>query len=190
VLKYEPGQFKDLFETDLGRRLWEYLTDATSVLRMETACELGRPAVEGIAVHLEESFGPEIASDPAKLRWKQMVGHMTRQVLEKYGFQVDMQGVRVSRGTLFSKATRYRFTAAEMLLKLQQDLAEIREGAERAGPDRSAVEAQLKRAAEFWVTAEVAHPTLKKRLRTVIDTHNRLSPPPLKLRSLRAGVVK
>jgi hypothetical protein len=182
---YVPGQFRDLSETPMGRRLWLFLNTADNVLRMETACELGRPAIEAVANLLDEEFGPEIRAHGAKDRWKQMIGHMTRQVLERHGFQVDMQGVRVGRGELFFKGTRYRLTAAEMVLKLQQDLATIRgEQGRRSGEP---VGALLKEAAALYNSALIAHPALRARLATVVATHNRIAKPSLRL---GAGATK
>jgi hypothetical protein len=171
IKPYRPEHFKDVAETDLGQRLWVFLNEPESVLRMVTASELDRPAVEAVAPYLEEQFGPDaIAPD----RVKQTIGHMIRQILEEQGLQVDAQGLRVRAGTVFSKATRYRLTAAEMLEKLKLDLSSIRSKA--AGGDRSIVEGDLKAARDLSAGALVLHPHLKKRLMTVLDTHARLAP--------------
>ena len=168
---YRPEHFKDIAETDLGSKLWVFLNQADNVLRMITASELDRPAVEAVAPYLEEEFGPAAISAD---RVKQTIGHMIRQVLEEHGLQVDAQGLRVRAGTVFSKATRYRLTAGEMLEKLKLDLANIRTKA--AGGDRSTVENELQAARDLWAAARVVHPHLKQRLETVLNTHGRLAP--------------
>jgi hypothetical protein len=170
---YRPEHFKDVFNTALGQQVWDFLNEPENVLRMTTASEIGRPAIEAVAPYLEEGFGRDsIAPD----RVKQCIGHMVRQILEREGFQVDVQGLRVRPGTVFSKATRYRLTAAEMLEKLKLELQAIRQKAASAGGERITVEADLGSALELWASARVAHPHLKTRLEMVLNTHARLAP--------------
>jgi hypothetical protein len=70
-----------------------------------------------------------------------------------------------------------------MLQKVKDDLAAIRAKAEGGG--RPAVELELQAALDFWTGARVAHPHLKTRLETVLNTHERLAPT-LRVRMLRA----
>jgi len=100
---YEPGSFLDLADTATGRRLWRFLTSPETIVRMETASELGRPAIEPLALRLIESFGQDIKGT----RWKQVVGHMVRQIMEHRGFHLDAQGVRIRGGALFMSGSRY-----------------------------------------------------------------------------------
>lgn len=103
-LTYEPGRFADVANTALGRRLWRFLTEPDSVLRLEVASELRHPAVEGVANQLLERFGDEVRPD----RIKQVVGHMVRQILEARGFALDAQNLRTRFGAgLFSRGSRY-----------------------------------------------------------------------------------
>ncbi len=102
-MKYEPMNFADLAATDLGEKLWAFLTRADHALMMTTASKLRRPAVEGVAEELVKEFGDSIRED----RMKQMIGHMVRQIMEAHGYQLDTQGVPVRIGDLFSKASRY-----------------------------------------------------------------------------------
>ena len=48
MLRYKPDKFASLSESDIGQRLWSFLTRAETIARLETASELGKPAVEGI----------------------------------------------------------------------------------------------------------------------------------------------
>ncbi len=102
-MDYQPGNFLELAESKTGRALWRFLIEPDNVLRMETASELERPALEALATRMNAAFGPEIHED----RCKQMIGHMARQVMESRGFQLDAQGIKVRYGELFSKASRY-----------------------------------------------------------------------------------
>jgi hypothetical protein len=102
-LAYAPLRFTDLANTKLGRALWLFLNERDNLLRMETASELRRPAVEAVATRLLATFGDEVRGD----RVKRMIGHMTKQVMKHQGFELDSQNVRVRTGELFVRGTRY-----------------------------------------------------------------------------------
>ena len=80
-----------------------FLTRPENVARLETASELGKPAVEGIEEQLLEEFREDVLAD----RVKQMVGHMVRQILEQRDWVLDQSDVKV-QSVPFTKATRYR----------------------------------------------------------------------------------
>lgn len=103
-VKYDPQNFRDLFETELGAGLWKFLIRPDNVIRMETASFLERAAVEPLAPGLVAEFGPDIAQD----RIKQMAGHMVRQIMEAVGYEVDRPGLRITRQSLFSSGARYQ----------------------------------------------------------------------------------
>lgn len=104
MASYEAVRFSDLAETTLGQELWEFLNEHDNLIRMDTACELGRPAVEALATRLVERFGDQVREN----RIKQMIGHMARQIMESRGFALYTQGVKVRTGDLFSTASRYQ----------------------------------------------------------------------------------
>ena len=60
----------DLAGTPRGEALWAFLNEKDSLIRLETATYLRRPALEGVQEQLLERFGPEIKG----WRWKQMMG--------------------------------------------------------------------------------------------------------------------
>lgn len=101
---YTAGVFQALAASSLGQALWAFLNEAETRLRLRTASDLGRPALEAVEEPLLERFGIEVLDD----RVKQMIGHMTRQVMEQEGYVVDAQNVRMTGGAPFSRATRYR----------------------------------------------------------------------------------
>lgn len=103
MLGYSPEKFASLYASELGQRLWAFLTQPQNVARLETASELGKPAVEGIGEQLLAEFREEVLAD----RVKQMVGHMVRQILEQQGWVLDQADVKV-QSVPFSKAARYR----------------------------------------------------------------------------------
>ncbi len=103
MFNYVPEKFASLYHSELGNRVWVFLTQPENVARLETASEVGRPAVQGIAEQLLRNFGKETLAD----RVKQMIGHMVRQILEQRGWVVDQKDVKV-QSVPFTKATRYR----------------------------------------------------------------------------------
>lgn len=103
MLTYSPEKFASLYATDLGQRIWAFLAQPENVARLETASELGKPAVEGLEEQLLAEFREDVLVD----RVKQMVGHMVRQILEQRDWVLDQSDVKV-QSVPFSKAARYR----------------------------------------------------------------------------------
>lgn len=104
TLEYEPQNFRDLAHTDLGSAIWAFLKRPDTLIRMETATVLERAAVEPIATGLVAEFGDQVRDE----RTKQMIGHMTRQVMEALGYELDRTGLRITRPSLFTSGTTYR----------------------------------------------------------------------------------
>ena len=102
IHRYDAGTFQSLADTVLGRNLWQFLNEDRIVAAMETATDLGKPAVTGIEEQLLHRFGEDVLGD----RVKQMIGHMVRQVLEARGYQIERRDVFIG-SALFSKGTRY-----------------------------------------------------------------------------------
>ena len=47
-MDFNAGSFSDLAGGDVGRRLWDFMNKRETVVRMETATYLSRPALEGV----------------------------------------------------------------------------------------------------------------------------------------------
>lgn len=103
MLTYNPEKFATLYKSDLGQRIWSFLIQPEIVARLETASDLGKPAVEGIEEQLLQEFGDEVLAD----RTKQMVGHIVRQIMEQRDWVLDQSDVKL-QSVPFIKATRYR----------------------------------------------------------------------------------
>ena len=103
MIEFDAGTFAAIADTPTGKSLWAFLNERESWIRLETATYLGRPALEGMQPQLIEHFGDEIRGD----RWKQLIGRMTRQVMESHGCPLDQTGVRIRVGNLFTTAARY-----------------------------------------------------------------------------------
>ncbi len=103
MFAYNPEKFASLYESEIGQRLWAFLTRPETIARLETASELGKPAVEGIEEQLLDEFREAVLAD----RVKQMIGHMVRQVLQQRNWVLDQGDVKV-QSVPFIKASRYR----------------------------------------------------------------------------------
>ena len=103
MFAYNPEKFASLYETELGRRIWAFLTQAENVARLETASQLSKPALEGIEEQLLEEFREDVLAN----RIKQMAGHMVRQILEQRDWVLDQTDVKL-QSVPFTKAARYR----------------------------------------------------------------------------------
>lgn len=121
-MNYEAGVYTATYRTALGKSLWVFLNEKESVIRLKTATSMERPALEALEERLLERFGAEVLDD----RVKQMIGHMTRQIMEREGYVVDIQNVRMTNGAPFSKATRYKLPG-EVTYHLFKKGAEQRE---------------------------------------------------------------
>ncbi len=102
-MKYKPNHFLNPFDKPIGPKIWEFLTREDNLIRLETASELKRPAVEAISTRLVKKFGDEVRQD----RIKQMIGHMTRQIMEARGFALTGQNFKIRVGDLFSRGSKY-----------------------------------------------------------------------------------
>lgn len=100
---YDPRNFREAYET-WGRELALFLTNEANLARAETASDLGRPAVQPLAIPILERFS-ETAENQ---RFRQLVGHMLRHIMEARGWALDQTEVRIPGGPLFTRAARYR----------------------------------------------------------------------------------
>ena len=103
-MNYRTDKFEALYHGQNGQQLWDFLREHDSLLRMESATYLGRPAVEALSRDFKRSF-PSLA---AQHRGRQMMGHMVRQVMEADGYRLMRSNVKIKtpdsifrRGSVF-----------------------------------------------------------------------------------------
>ena len=72
--------------------------------RMRCASKRGKPAVKPLAEDLVKEFAPDIFHH----RVRQMIGHMTRQVMEANGYVLDRTRGYISNPVLFKTGATYR----------------------------------------------------------------------------------
>ena len=102
-LRYDPQNFSDLYKGG-GDGIWDFMRRYDNVIRMETATFLDRAAVEPLGPFLLEEFGADVNQD----RYRQMIGHMARQIMEKLGYELDRSSLRLTRLNMFTTASPYR----------------------------------------------------------------------------------
>lgn len=100
---YNPGTFAQSFAEQRGQRLWAKLNTPEYISCLETATALHQPAVKGVEEPLLRDFGIDVMEH----RFKQMIGHMVRQVMERNGYEVDQQKVKID-SIPFYAGTRYK----------------------------------------------------------------------------------
>src|ERR1700691_4652008 len=82
--RYDPQNFVDLYKA-VGIAIWDFMRRTDNVIRMETATFLDRAAVEPLGPFLLEEFGPDVNQE----RYRQMIGHMARQIMMALGYELD-----------------------------------------------------------------------------------------------------
>jgi hypothetical protein len=111
-LEYDPQQFRNIHDAEYGRAIWRFLLRPDNVIRMQTAAELDRAAVEPLAKGLLAEFDVYVADD----RTKQYIGHAVRRIMEACGYHLDRQGIRITRESMFTSASRYRSAERTMFI--------------------------------------------------------------------------
>jgi hypothetical protein len=103
---YDPGRFSDLWETERGGALWEFVTSRDTMIRMAEASDRGKPAVVALGSRemMIKRFGEEVTGD----RWKQLIGLMVRKAMETGPWEHAAQGLKVGGDSMFTKGSRYR----------------------------------------------------------------------------------
>ena len=111
-IDYKPSPaLNDLSKTPEAKALWEYLCSSESLIRMETATYLRKPALEPFSPHLRNKFKFFLAESTDKSsfdRYKQLAGSMTRQIMEELGYEHEKNSVNIPTGNVFKTASRYK----------------------------------------------------------------------------------
>ncbi len=105
---FNARSFAELSKRPEGEKLWLFLNNEHAKIKMMTASDHDRPALEAVAKDLINKFGDQFAkSYPHHDRFKQMAGAMTRQVMETAGYVLVCRGVPLLSGAPFSRASKY-----------------------------------------------------------------------------------
>lgn len=102
--QWDPGRFGSHVTPSFADKLWRFMNQKDNIIRMETASDLGRAAVEPLSELLVAEFGDDVYDN----RVTQVIGAMARQVMERDGGFVQGPPHRVRFGDLFSTGSKYR----------------------------------------------------------------------------------
>lgn len=141
---YDPQHFRELHESELGQAIYAFMIHDINVVRMQTATELERVAVEPLGKYLVKEFGEEVIDD----RVKQHLGHLARQIMEYIGYTHDRKSHQITRPGLFSSGSTYRADAKpEMRITAQQRAAWLKNTAQ--SPFNQWLDGQVKTAGKL-----------------------------------------
>lgn len=105
---FTTGSYTDIAGHPASAKLWALLNSEQWKIKMKTASDLGRPALEAVSEELLIEFADQLKDDwPHRDRFKQMAGAMTRQVMEAEGYVFLRSNIPLS-GAPFSRASKYR----------------------------------------------------------------------------------
>ena len=104
---FAPGSFTDVFDPsgDIGPALWVWHWRDDNIVRMETASDLRRVAVEPLQRFLLADFDPDVIRQH---RIRQMIGALARQILEHRGYEWVGKNYKVPTGDIFTTGSKYR----------------------------------------------------------------------------------
>ncbi len=117
MTEFNSKNFVELYRTEQGQKLWQFLNTEKSIIQMKTASDLNKPALLGIEKDLLRSGLMQTKEQIENLkidgkiydRTKQMLGAMVRQVMESEGYQLHSKNMRVvTNSKIFYAATLYR----------------------------------------------------------------------------------
>jgi hypothetical protein len=104
------GSYKGAAEDKTLRAIQAYIDSDDAFIRLETACELVKPAAEALSAQLAKRFGDIVREN----RVKQFIGWYIRKVMEGRGFSLDQQNCKVcSPNNIFTRGARYRRTVPQ-----------------------------------------------------------------------------
>ncbi|WP_374296821.1 hypothetical protein [Acinetobacter sp.] len=114
MLTYQSKNFTDLYNTDHGQKLWNFLNTDRAKIQMETASDLKKPALLGIEkdllkLGLMQKNSTSFNDDEKKEydRTKQMLGSMVKQVMASLGYIIYSNNIKTPHSNIFYSATMY-----------------------------------------------------------------------------------
>ena len=117
---FQSKTFKELFETPYGQELWAFLNTESSIIRLQTASDLRKPALLGVEKQLltaglmDSSTSVSLEDKALYDRTKQMLGAMVRQILENNGYEFESDNIRTPTSKIFKTASLYRETGSSL----------------------------------------------------------------------------
>ncbi len=98
---------KNLYDTDLGKKLWQFLNEEKSLIKMEAASDIERPALEPLQKDLKNIVDKYDLDTNKLISYKQLIGVMCKDILLRNGFQLVKTGVKIRKEIFFKTAALY-----------------------------------------------------------------------------------
>lgn len=104
-LTFDPKLFSEkTYKEYKGEEIWELLNSETAVYLMEFATKCEMPAIVGIEKYLVDNLGIDILFED---KVPQMIGHMTRQVMEQHAYKLKKEDVGCLEFLIFRTGDLY-----------------------------------------------------------------------------------
>lgn len=104
-MTYDPKNFRDIFNTPMGQKVFRLLSSEPYFEEMRKATDKYRlPAVAAIG----DDLLAELGEDVKQPRMKQFCGHAVRYIMESRGYILDAQRIRITCDKVFVSGSRYK----------------------------------------------------------------------------------
>lgn len=115
----QPGS---KYDTIGAKKVFDFLAEPANIHNLVIFSELNLPALSGLVFVLEEKFGNEATFPLTDFRNRQLVGRMTKYILDFYGYTPCASGLGdktqlkgFTRAKLFKTAACYSLTKEPQL---------------------------------------------------------------------------
>ena len=111
--EFDTKTFRSIYETEQGKKIWEFLKEEKSIDRMQAFSDAGKPALLAIEASLIDDFQVQERASVAKKdkaqfdRLKQMLGAMVRQVMDANCYKLQSNNIKTPNSLIFFSASRY-----------------------------------------------------------------------------------
>jgi hypothetical protein len=99
--------YSSTFSEPSGAIIWDFLNEERTIGKMMAASFYKKPAVEPIASDLLALFPEESRDRVFSENCKQMIGHMTKQVMKSQGHELSTEDGPISDNPLFKTGAIY-----------------------------------------------------------------------------------
>lgn len=100
---YNPDEFKEIFESQIGQSIWEYLNSDDGKAKMQTASDLGQPAEGAVNDVLFTQFGKEMNEYDVH----EAISHMVKHIMESLDYRLIERKQHSFRNLFPIWSTRY-----------------------------------------------------------------------------------
>lgn len=103
---YQPGKYKEIFDSLLGQNIWNYLNSENGITILNEASENGLPAEDAVNDVLFAKFGDNIVD----YELQEAISHMVGFIMQSHGYMLVKRSQHPYKSLLFIWSTRYKKT--------------------------------------------------------------------------------